>query len=232
MTSARRALALVGACVALASPAPAADLTRETIAAWNRYVADVEARRPPRGTPVPEGVMIEVPGGTIHHWRGAAVVRGVTVANVVHALTHPGTPPPQDDVRESRVLERSGNTLRVYLKLERRAFVTVVYDTEHLVTFHHPSPTLATSRSVATRIVEAGGGDRGFLWRLNSYWRYTQVGPDVRIELESISLSRDVPRLVRPIAAPIVQRIARESLVRTLDSVRTFLERGVMPARF
>jgi hypothetical protein len=63
------------------------------------------------------------------------------------------------------------------------------------------------------------------LWRLNSYWRYTQVDDDVRIDVESISLSRDVPRVVRPVAGPIVARVARESLVRTLESVRTFLER-------
>ena len=153
------------------------------------------------------------------------MVRGVTVDQVVRALMHPGTPPAQEDVRVSRVLARSGDTLRVYLKLERRAIVTVVYDTEHLVTFTRHSPQLATSRSIATRIAETDGGDRGFLWRLNSYWRYTQVGNDVRIDVESISLSRDVPRVVRPVAGPIVTRIARESLVRTLESVRTFLER-------
>jgi hypothetical protein len=83
---------------------------------------------------------------------------------------------------------------------------------------------MATSRSVATRITEAGGGDRGFLWRLNSYWRYTQVGPDVRVDLESISLSRAVPRVARPVARPLVDRIANESLQRTLDSVQRFLQ--------
>jgi hypothetical protein len=170
--------------------------------------------------------MIDVDGGTIHHWRGSALVRGVTVDQVIRALTHPGTPPPQQDVREARVLGRSGDTLRVYLKLERRAIVTVIYDTEHLVTFHRHSARLATSRSIATRIAEAGGGDRGFLWRLNSYWRYRQMGDDVRIDVESISLSRDVPRIVRAAAGPIVTRIARESLVRTLESLRTFLEVG------
>lgn len=88
------------------------------------------------------------------------------------------------------MLSRSGNSLRVYLKLSRTAIVTVVYDTEHDVTFERRSPGLAVSRSVSTRIVETGGGDRGFLWRLNSYWTYTQVGSDVRIDLQSLSLSR------------------------------------------
>jgi hypothetical protein len=217
----------------LSSPASAAGLTPETLAAWERYIAHSEGKMTPQSAagakPLPprrpDGVMIDIPGGTIHHWRGSAIARGVTVDQVVRALTYPGSPPPQEDVRESRVLARSGDTLRVYLKLERRAIVTVVYDTEHLVTFSRHSPRLATSRSVATSIAETGGGDRGFLWRLNSYWRYTQVDDDVRIDVESISLSRDVPRVVRPVAGPIVARVARESLVRTLESVRTFLER-------
>ena len=83
---------------------------------------------------------------------------------------------------------------------------------------------MVTSRSVATRIVESGGGDREFLWRLHSYWRYTQVGSDVRVDLESLSLSRSVPRVARPVARPVIDRIARESLARTLDSVKRFLE--------
>jgi hypothetical protein len=91
------------------------------------------------------------------------------------------------------------------------------------MTFRRRTPTLATARSVATRIDEVGGGDRGFLWRLNSYWRYEQLNGGVRIDLESITLSRDVPALVRPIASPIVSRISRESMVRTLDALRQYL---------
>ena len=228
MTGRRHAVMVLVSTV-LSLPASAAELTPETLAAWERYVAQTEKRLkagPTLPTTQPDGVMIDVPGGTIHHWRGSVVARGVTVDQVVRALTDPGTPPPQEDVRKSRVLARSGDTLRVYLMLERRAIVTAIYHTEHLVTFSRHSPRLATSRSLATRIAEIDGGDRGVLWRLNSYWRYTQVGDDVRIDVESISLSRDVPRLVRPVAGPIVTRIARESLVRTLDSVRAFLERA------
>jgi len=90
--------------------------------------------------------------------------------------------------------------------------------------FERHSHALATSRSISTKVAEASGADRGFLWRLNSYWRYTQVGTDVRIDLESISLSRDVPWFVRSMAEPLINRIARESVTRTLSSVRSYLE--------
>jgi len=89
--------------------------------------------------------------------------------------------------------------------------------------FRRETPTVATARSVATRIAEIGGTDHGFLWRLNSYWRYEQVAGGVLVYLRSLTLSRDVPALVRPIAAPLVNRIARESVLRTLVALQRFV---------
>ena len=209
---------------AITTTAAAGELPRETLTAWNQYVTQSETRLHSGIVHEPEGSHVAVPGGAIYHWRGATLVRGTTVGEVVRRLRNPGTPPPQEDVLESRVLARRPNGLRVYLKLARTALITVTYHTEHDVTFASPSPFVATSRSVSTRIEETGGSDRGFLWRLNSYWRYTQVGEDVRVELESISLSRSIPRVARPVALPLANRIARESVARTLDSVRAFLE--------
>jgi hypothetical protein len=220
----KRMTLVISALLVLSTPLGAVELTRETIAAWNAYVAR-NGDRPSRPGAAPRGDMIDVPGGTIYHSSGSILIRNTTVDRVVHALIYPGTPPPQEDVIESRVMARRGDSLRVYLKLARSAIVTVVYDTEHEVTFTRHSPTMVTSRSVSTRIAESDGGDRGFLWRLNSYWRYTKVGNDVRVDLESLALSRSVPGVARPVARPIIDRIARESLLRTLDSLKRFLER-------
>ena len=104
----------------LSTPVGAAELSRETIAAWNAYVAR-NGDRPGRSGAAPRGDMIDVPGGTIYHSSGSILIRNTTVDRVVHALMYPGTPPPQEDVLESRVLARSGDTLRVYLKLARSA---------------------------------------------------------------------------------------------------------------
>src|SRR5258705_11624026 len=104
----------------------------------------------------------------------------------------------EEGVAESRVLERQGDSLRMYLKLVRRVVVTVTYDTEHDVQYVRRSPEFATSRSVATKIVETGGSDRGFLWRLNSYWRYRQGGNDGQVDVLLLSLSPDHPLGVRP----------------------------------
>ncbi len=220
-------IAALAAAGAVAVGAESLTPSTATLASWDEFV-----RRAERGglhscacdAGKPQGKAYEVPGGTIHQWRGQLLVKGVTVDQVVAALQDRGVPPPQEDVLESRVMSRSGDSLTVYLKLSRRAIVTVTYDTAHAVTFNRLSPTAAESRSVATRIVEADGRDRGFLWRLNSYWRYEQEGDGVRIRAESLSLSRRVPAVVKPVAGPIIARVGRDSMARTLEAVRRFLE--------
>jgi putative flippase GtrA len=221
------AAVFVCACSATVMAAPRSD----TLEAWNRYVAETETRIE-RAVAAPradvrdlraDGANHAVPSGTISTWRGSVFIPGAKLDEVLKHLQYPGTPPPQEDVVASHVISRGTDSLRVFIRLVRHAIVTVTYDTEHDMTFRRRSPTLATARSVATRIDEVGGGDRGFLWRLNSYWRYEQVNGGVRVDLESITLSRDVPSLVRPIASPIVSRISRESMVRTLEALRQYL---------
>jgi hypothetical protein len=196
-----------------------------TLTAWDAFVdrAGREVQSCQCDATRPQGRTFDAPGGTIHQWRGSVIVRGLTVDDVVNALVMRGIPPPQDEVLESRVLSRSGDSLVVYVKMSRRALVSVTYDTEHAVTFERQSPASAASRSVATRIEEAGGRDRGFLWRLNSYWRYVQEQDGVRIEAESLSLSRPVPVLLKPAASPIINRVGRESMTKTLEALRKFL---------
>jgi hypothetical protein len=125
-------------------------------------------------------------------------------------------------VLDARVLAKDGSHLQVYLKILREAIISVTYDTVHDVVFTRRTPALATSRSVASLIREDGGSDHGFLWRLNSYWRYEQRGNDVLVQLFSVSLSRDVPVIARPVVSPIIDGIGRESVTRTLEAVERF----------
>jgi putative flippase GtrA len=219
-------LSLMACVLAFPALATAAEPRQDTLAAWNSHVREIDSSLPAHldDAPVrePVGRTVSVPGGIVHEWRGSTVIPHVTVAELVQALETPGLPPPAADILEARVLSRSDDALRVYMRLTRTAIITVTYDTEHEVRFARRSPSFATSRSVATRIREVGGSDRGFLWRLNSYWRYRQVGADVVVDVLSVTLSRDIPVLAKPIAGPIVNRIARESMERTLEAVRRF----------
>lgn len=220
---------LSSASTAFAAPNNAA------VAAWDRYVAETEivlerdrfvSRLPASPIVTADGRSRDVGSGTITHWRGTLFVPGVSLNQLLDRLKNPGTPPPQEDVVASHVIARSADTISVYIRLVRHAIVTVSYDTEHDMVFRRLSPTLATAKSVATRIDEIGGGDHGFLWRLNSYWRYEDAGNGVIVNLESLTLSRDVPWLVRPIAGPISSGIARESIVRTLEALRKYVTLG------
>ena len=187
--------------------------------------------------------MVEVdppaaPDSKIHHWAGAIYVPNATVDAVVKRLQDYAGRESEfyQEVKASKLLDRRGDTVRIFMRIERGAAgVTATLNTEHMVQYRKFTAARSGSRSVATKIAElqnvgkpeererAPGNDRGFLWRLNAYWRFEQAGDGVLIECESVSLSRSVPLLLRPIASPIVNRIARESLERTLRSLRAFL---------
>ena len=55
---------------------------------------------------------------------------------------------------------------------------------------------------------------------MNSYWRYERVKDGIIVELESVTLSRTIPLGLGVIVKPIIDRIARESINRTLDNLR------------
>jgi hypothetical protein len=184
--------------------------------------------------PVERGGMPILPGAAVHHWRGAVFVAGTNVSAIVRDL-QAGPPLRTDEVLAAQVLERRPGFQRVFLKLQRRRIVTATYHTEHTVSFHQHGPGQAESTSVATRIAELAAvgtpdererrieEDRGFLWRLNAYWRYATAPGGVIVECESVSLSRSVPRLIRPIAGPVVEGVARESMATALGAVRRAL---------
>jgi putative flippase GtrA len=179
------------------------------------------------------GNEISIDGGTINHWRGTVFVPNVKMDDLLKALQEPQTDKhKQEDVISSRVEARDGDRMKIYLRLRRTKFVTVVYDTESDCEYRRLAPDRAVSQSISTKIVEIEnygtpreralpeGNDRGYMWRLNSYWRYKTHGNGVLIEIESLTLSRDLPPIIGPLIRPIVTSTARESMTRTLASVR------------
>jgi putative flippase GtrA len=176
---------------------------------------------------------VSIHGGLINHWRGTVFVPKVKLEALLKVLQEPQSDKhKQEDVLSSRVVSRDGDSQKVYLRLRRTKFVTVVYDTEYDVVYKRVGTDRAWSNSISTKVVEienAGtareralpeGNDSGFLWRLNSYWRYKQLDDGVLVEIESLTLSRSLPAIVGPLIRPIVNSTARESMTRTLASVR------------
>jgi len=176
---------------------------------------------------------IDVDGGLVNHWHGVIFVPNVKLDALIANIREPGTDKhKQEDVLRSVVTSRDGDSQKVYLRLKRTKVITVYYDTDYDVKYVRLSPTRATSNSLSTRIVEVEnpgtpqekllpeGDDHGFMWRLNSYWRFEEINGGVMVEIESLTLSRQMPFLLKPIAGPIITHIARETLARTLESVR------------
>jgi hypothetical protein len=62
--------------------------------------------------------------------------------------------------------------------------------------------------------------DHGFLWRLNSYWRFEQTPRGVFVQCEAISLTRDIPVGLGWVIGPLVEQVPKESLEFTLGATR------------
>jgi hypothetical protein len=178
-------------------------------------------------------VDVEIPGGMAHHWLGAVLVPGAEVEDLVRWLQEYDEHDQRfDDVEDSRLLAREGDRFEIFLRLRRKKIVTVHYATKHEVVYRSQGFGRYSSVSRATSIAEledAGtrherekqpGDDRGFLWRLHSYWRFQQVPSGVVVECESLSLSRGVPSAVRWLVAPFLTSVPRESLLSTLLPIR------------
>ena len=152
----------------------------------------------------------EVPGGLIHDWQGATFVPGVNLDETLALLRnyehHKQVYAPE--VIDSKLLSRDGDHSRVYLRLRKKKIITVILNTEYDTVFERVDATHGRSRSVSTRITEVAdpetkhehelppGVDHGFMWRLNSYWRFEERNGGVYIECEAISLSRGIPMLL------------------------------------
>jgi hypothetical protein len=179
-----------------------------------------------------------VPDGLIHDWVGTVFIPGTTVDRVLAMVQdynhHKDVYKPE--VLDSRTLWHEGNDFRVYLRLLKKKVITVVLNTEHEVRYTRIDATKWRSASKTTKIAEVEnpgkpderekppGTGEGFLWRLNSYWRFLERDGGVWVECQAVSLSRDIPSGFGWIVDPIIRNLPRESLENTLRSTRAALK--------
>ncbi len=187
---------------------------------------------PFRGKPV-----TEVSDGLVHDWVGSVFIPGATLERTLAMVRdydhHKDVYKPE--VIDSRVISHTGNDFHIYLRLLKKKVITVVLDSEHDVKYTPLDKTRWLSVSRTTKIAEvekagkpgeremAPGTGEGFLWRLNSYWRFEERDGGTWLECEAISLTRDVPTGLGWIVQPIIQDLPRESLANTLRSTRAAL---------
>jgi hypothetical protein len=183
------------------------------------------------------GKPIDVPDGLIHHWLGAVFVPGANLGQALDLLQdydrHAEVFRPA--IARSRLVSRDGDVFRVNLRFYMKKVITVVVNTENEARFTRLGPDRAQSRIYSLRIAEVAdpgtpqeherpvGHDGGYLWRLYTYWRFLERDGGTYVQCEAVSLTRDIPYLLRWLIGPFVTSIPRESLAFTLETTRTTL---------
>jgi hypothetical protein len=187
--------------------------------------------------PFARKAITEVPNGLVHDWVGTVFLPGVTLERTMALMRdydhHKDWYKPE--VIESRILFHESNDFKVYMRLLKKQVITVVLDTEHAVRYVPVDGKHWRSSSRSTRISEIErpgkpnervlppGTGQGFLWRLNSYWRFEERDGGTWVECEAISLTRDIPTGLNWLVQPIIRDLPKQSLENTLRSTRAAL---------
>lgn len=196
-------------------------------------------------TPDSPGQEIRAPGALIHHWMGAVFIPHASLRQAIdfvqdynhHAAYY------RPEMVGSRLIARNGNDFKIFYRLRKHKIITVTLNTEHDVRYTVVDSSHCYSRSYSTRIAQVENADRpeerekppgrddGFLWRVNSYWRFEEGDGGVYVECESVSLTRDIPLGLAWLIGPFVTGIPKESLEHTLGSTRSGLLQRVAAVR-
>ncbi len=230
---------------------PFARLTPQATAAFDRYVEQAESRmssapvRDPtlrggeaRVEAVDAARNVDAPGAMIQDWVGTMFLPGATLAQVQSVLRNYAGYKNyyRPKVIESRQLAHNGDEYEVLLRLYEKHILTVVLNSTYHIRYEMPDAKhlIVTSRSThigevndpgkSTTEEVAPGSDSGFLWRLNSYWRFEAADGGVYARCEAISLSRDVPAGLGWMLNGFLESFPKESMVNTLRGARAAVE--------
>jgi len=235
---------------------PAAILTQPAERAFETYITTVETGvgRTPRTNadrellagkvrvdPVHGGTW-QVSGGRLHHWRAAAMVPAASAKEMLallrdyNHLVRYYTP----EVVSSRALTVRGEEATIAMRFRKQRVITVVLDAEFDTQSALAGAGRGYSISRSTHIWQIDqpgsaqerrrmeGNDDGFLWRLNSYWKFEETREGLFIECEAVSLTRDVPAGLGWLITPIIQAVSRASLEFTLTATMHALTTNAM----
>jgi hypothetical protein len=184
------------------------------------------------------GVSSDVPDGMVHHWVGLIFIPGATLAKTLPIVKDYNRRAElyKPDVTASRTLAHNGDDFKMFLRLHQKKFTTVDFNTTYDVHWGTVDPTKVYSNSISTRIAEVKDPDKpdgeelpvgtghGYLWRLNTYWRFEEKDGGVYLQCEALSLTRDMPIGLGWLLKPLVTSIPKASLNRALGQTRNVVE--------
>jgi hypothetical protein len=181
----------------------------------------------------------DLPGALLHHWRGSAFAPGAHAADLEHLLGHyedyPRLYAPQ--VLQGKVLSRKSDDLQAFMRVSQRHVITVVLDTWYNVAYGRLDQQHIYTISRSTKIAEVASPgtpserdlsseeDHGFLWLMNTYWTFEERDGGLYMQLESVTLTRNIPPGLAWAVRPFIESIPRDSLEFTLSSTLKALQK-------
>ena len=181
----------------------------------------------------------DMPDGLLQDWLGRMFIPGASIEQVKSALQNYANyksvyqPEVIDSKELSHQQDSRGDQYDIFLRLYEKHVLTVVLNAKYHVDYGRLDAHRMFVNSHSTRIAEAKeseglsnleapvGDDSGFLWRLNSYWRFEEADGGVYAECEAISLSRDVPMGLGFLLKGFIERFPKESMENTLRGTRS-----------
>jgi len=181
---------------------------------------------------------IKVPGGLLQDWLGLMFIPGANIAGVRAVLQdYPNYKKfYRPEVIDSKEISHHDDEYEIFLRLYEKHILTVVLNANYQVRYGMLDAKRMYVTSHSTRIAEVKdpkrsyteeeppGDDTGFLWRLNSYWRFEEADGGVWAECEAISLSRDVPLGLGFMLKGFLERFPKESMLNTLRGTKAAVQ--------
>ncbi len=187
---------------------------------------------------------LHVPSGMVHHWAGIIFIPHATISDtlaVLEAYDNQDTYKPL--IRHSKLIERNGEDSRIFLQFFNTSGTTVVENAELDATDTRIGTTRYQIACRSTRIAEVEkpdtpdehelpvGHDRGYMWRLDTYWRLEEKDGGVYLQNESVALTRTVPILLAWFLNPLVKSIPRNAIASLLISTRRGVLKSAQPPK-
>jgi hypothetical protein len=168
--------------------------------------------------------------GLIHHWIGVAFISGVRIDDVIAVVRNYDryTEFYKPSVIGAKALSQKAAEDRfTVLMFDKALFMKRALDSDYQSRFVEVDRRRSYSVSQTTRVQEVSdqgripdGEGSGYIWRLCTMSRYEERDGGVYVETEAMALSRPIPGALHFVVDPIVRRVSKASLTKSLEQTR------------
>jgi hypothetical protein len=192
--------------------------------------------------PAPGPSPRKIPGGLIHHWIGAAFLPNAKLDDILEVTQAYDRYKEfyRPSVIESKAVGRKALDYKAWddkawddefsmLLMNQAFFLKTALDADYAAANVRLNDRRFYSVSRSTRVQEVEdygqpsqhrmpeGEGAGYIWRLFSIARLQESDGGVYVEMEAVALSREIPVAVRLVVDPIVRRVARNSILTSIQ---------------